>query len=571
MMINFLIEVDFNKNRFFEISKGKDTGFYKVTENKEYTVFFSKNFKCEELKTKIKNSVTADFSFLDGQKFKDGIIIVVNKFNNTITIYNDIFGYNHVFYKKDDKKILVSNSFNLLNDNKKSIAPHAILDLVLFHYLVGSTTPNNNIKKLRGGNKLFITKTECVEIPTKPIVDFFKDRYEPKKHTLKNINQILQNEIKYRLDNSKSTFLTLTGGFDSRTLLSVLIQSQIPFETITWGGKGNLQNIVSQEISSSFGIKHKDVFLSDDFLKNIFHYSQEIIKTNSENPIVLDMPQYLYMSKNIPESNIITGFMGSEIIRGPSVSSQTTLTYIAAKLALSNSLDEFYDFVYIFLNELSLFNKEYLNQILPEYIEKFKCFFRKESNTHKRALEFLFYEKYVGFFKNAEKLHKPHNLINPYMSVDFITTILNQKTSILNYSVFKTTAKDHFDFYKVYAQIIKSAFPKMLNTRVDRGYKIKHLTSFYHYPWLVYYHLKNHVMKRSKVKYAKPLDYPLWMKQMILDNLQNSALLDSDLFEMKAINTTLANFEKGQLQDELIQKKLIILTGINLYNKSISN
>ncbi len=570
-MKDFLIELDFSKNAIFEIITGQDTFFNKVLENQKCTVFFSKNLKYEELKTKIKNSVTADFSFLDGQKFKDGIIIVVNKFNNTINIYNDIFGYNYVFYKKDDKKILVSNSFNLLNDNKKSIAPHAILDLVLFHYLVGSTTPDNNIKKLRGGNKLFITKTECVEIPTKPIVDFFKDSYEPKKHTLKNINQILQNEIKSKLDKCKTTYLTLTGGFDSRTLLSVLIQSQIPFETITWGGKGNLQNIVSQKISSSFGIKHNDIYLSDDFLRNISTYCREIINTNSENPMVLDMPQYLYMSKNIFESNIITGFMGSEIIRGPSVSSQTTLTYVAAKLALSNSLDEFYDYVYKFLNELSLFNKDYLNQILPEYIEKFKCYFRKESNTHKRALEFLFYEKYVGFFKNAENLHKTHNLINPYMSVDFITTILNQKTSILNYPVFNTSAKDHFDFYRVYAQIIKSAFPKMLNTRVDRGYKIKHLTSFYHYPWLVYYHLKNHVMKRSKVKYAKPLDYPLWMKQMILENLQNTNLLDHNLFDINSVNNILMNFENGQLNNELMQKKLIILTGINLYNKSASN
>jgi hypothetical protein len=78
-------------------------------------------------------------------------------------------------------------------------------------------------------------------------------------------------------------------------------------------------------------------------------------------------------------------------------------------------------------------------------------------------------------------------------------------------------------------------------------------------------------MKRSKVKYAKPLDYPLWMKQMILDNLQNNTLLDSDLFDIKSVKKILAHFEKGQLHDELMQKKLIILTGINLYNKFISS
>ncbi|MDX9694233.1 MAG: hypothetical protein RBT49_00425 [Bacteroidales bacterium] len=569
MMNDFLIEIDYQKNLFFEIIKGADKLFNKFIENKEYTVFVSKDFKCEEQLLKMIESGKP--GVLDNQKFKDGFIIIVNKLNNAITIYNDIFGYNHIFYKNDDNKILISNSFDLINVKKNYISSYAILDLVLFHYLVGGTTPNNSIKKLRGGNKLFINKTECVEIPTKPIVDFLKERYEPQVHTLKNTRQILQNEIRSKLDKSKTTYLTLTGGFDSRTLMSVLLDSQIPFETITWGGVGNLQNIVSQEISNFLGIKHKDIYLSDDFLKNISFYSQEIIKSNSENPMILDMPQYFYMSESIPVSNIITGFMGSEIIRGPSVSSQTTLTYVAAKLALSNSLDEFHDFVSKFLDELNLFNKDYLNQILPEYIIKFNNYFTQESNTHKRALEFLFYEKYVGFFKNAEKLHKPHNLINPYMNLDFITTILNQKTSILNYPVFKTTAKDHFDFYNVYAQIIKSAYPKMLNTRVDRGYKIKHLTKFYYYPLLVYYHLKNHVMRRSKVKYAKPLDYPLWMKQLIIENLRNNQLGNADLFNNKEINQVLTNFENGRLNDELMKKKLIILTGIGLYNKSCAS
>ncbi|MDD3686431.1 MAG: hypothetical protein RBR71_13540 [Gudongella sp.] len=570
-MKSFLIEIDFDQNTFFKIIAGEETNFNKVIDDLYQTVYLSKNINYKDLTSHIKKPAIVSLSFLDDQKVNDGFVIIVKKLCNTITIYNDIFGYNRVFYKKDNKKILVSNSYSLLNDNKQSIAPYAILDLVLFHYLVGGSTPSNIIKKLKGGNKLLINKNECVEVPTKPILDFFKDRFEPHVHTLKNTREILQNEITSKLDNNKTTYLTLTGGFDSRTLLSVLLQSRIPFETITWGGKGNLQNNVSQEISSSFGIKHKDIYLSDDFIKEIFLYSQNIIEINPENPMILDMPQYLYMSKNIPESNIITGFMGSEIIRGPSVSSQTTLTQVAAKLALCNSLDEFYNFTSKFLDRLNLFNKEYINQILPEYIEKFYYHFTQASSTHKRALEFLFYEKYVGFFKNAVQLHKPHNLINPYMNLDFITTILNQKTSILNYPVFNTSSKDHFDFYKVYAQIIKSAYPKMLNTRVDRGYKIKHLTNFYDYPFLAYYHLKNHILRRSKVKYSKPLDYPLWMKQMILDNLQNSNSLNSDLFNLESINVILDKYSSGLLNDELMQKKLIILAGINLYNNSISN
>lgn len=565
MTDNYLIQFNLADLTNYSILKG-DMNLKQILNNDIFCVLTDNRFTEDDILKK-----ASDFDFLDNYKFNSGNIIIINKKEYSVNVYNDIFGYDAIYYNTDNDNVLLSNSLNLISGTKSEISTTAILDLILFHYLVLGNTPYKIVNRLKGGHKLTINKNTTEEIATKGLLNYFQDNFNPNIHTINNLSQFLKDEISSRINDKIPNFLTLTGGFDSRTLLSVVLQSNLDFETVTWGGTGNLQNIVSKEVSEQFDIEHQDIFLSKPFLDRISNYTEKVIKLNTDNPTILDLPQFVYMSETLPRSNVITGFMGSEIIRGPSVSSQTTLTFVASKLALCDSLDEFYIFVSNFLDELNLFNKEFLNQILPEYIKKFDHYFTKTSNTHKRALEFLFYEKYGSFYKSIINLHTGLNVINPYMNQDFITTVLNQKSSILNYPVFNTTAKDHFEFYKVYAQIIKSAYPKMLNTRVDRGYKIKHLTKFYHYPTLVYFHLKNHVMKRSKVKYAKPLDYPKWMKQMVLDNLQNSTLLDSDLFDIKSVENILAHFEKGQINDELMQKKLIILTGINLYNKFISS
>lgn len=559
-MVNYLIKFNLSDLSNYNILKGDDS-LNQLLNNDNFCVITDNHFSEE---TKLKHA--SNFDFLDNYKFNQGNVIIINKKEHSVNVYNDIFGYNAVYYKSEKDYILLSNSLNMISGNIPEISSSAILDLILFHYLVLGNTPFKNIKRLKGGHKLIISKNSTEEKATKELLHHFQDNYNPNFHTISNLPLILQDEININIKDKRPIFLTLTGGFDSRTLLSIMLQSNKDFETVTWGGAGNLQNMISRNISEMFGVKHRDIFLANTFFNNISTYTQNVIGLNFDNPTILDLPQFVYMSEMIPQSNVITGFMGSEIIRGPSVSSQTTLTFVAAKLALCNSLDEFYNFISSFLNRLNLFNTDYIQQILPEYVEKFNHYFSQASNTHKRALEFLFYEKYGSFYKSIINLHTDLNVINPYMNLDFITTILNQKSSILKYPIFNTTAKDHFDFYKVYAQIIKSAYPKMMNTRVDRGYKIKHLTKFYDYPYLAYYHLKNHILKRSKVKYAKPLDYPLWMKQMILDNLQTPGSLNSDLFNIKSINDILDKYSKGQLSDELMQKKLIILTGIHLYN-----
>lgn len=563
----FLIKIKKSDPLDFTIIKGRDL-IFKIFEDETTIILgYGLSINIQLIKSELYNSKNKSETFKKiAGKISKGVLFYVDKNEKQIETYSDVFGYTSLFFSSNPKYFFLSNSFSELTFRPTNFSQEAILDLFLFHHLTSGSTPVKEIKRLKGGHKLIIQQSGLNQAPSQSVVYHFQSIFDPAIHKIENAADFLHSEIESNLNFKLPIFLTLTGGFDSRALLAVMSKSNYNFETITWGAEGNLQNIVSKEVSNQFGIKHNDLFLSKHFLENIGKLSQRVIKLNPDNPMLLDMPQFVYLGDSFPGSNLITGFMGSEIIRGPTISSQTTFTAVAAQLALSNSLDEFGDKLSNFLTSTELFNHDSLKSILPGYLNKFKHYFRNGSYIGQRALEFLFYEKFARLYGSIENLHHDsQKIINPYLNQDFISTILNSKSSILNYDIFKTSAFDHFIFYKTYANIIKHSNPLVLNSKVDRGYRVKDLIRFTGYPYLLYAHLKKRT--GTKINYPKTLDYSEWMKDMIQKDLENSYLFEIPLFIKESLIKLLFDYRNSRNPDSLIYRKLIVLLGINYWTE----
>ena len=46
---------------------------------------------------------------------KNGFVILINKIEESIQVYNDIFGFYHLFYLKNNEKKYLSNNYNDIN------------------------------------------------------------------------------------------------------------------------------------------------------------------------------------------------------------------------------------------------------------------------------------------------------------------------------------------------------------------------------------------------------------------------------------------------------------------------
>lgn len=559
----FLVEINSQKNPFFSFFRGgEDFAKYLIGQNHILLVAgISESIKAPEIDD---YDLIEEFAVNLSNSINKGVIIHIHNESYRVNIYSDLFGYSPIFYRKNGESIWLTNNIKEFDINSRKISINSTLDFLLFHYQTGSTTPYQDVSKLCGGNKLSISRSSCQQVNFSNIIDVLLKKYDPVYHCEKNLGKFLAQEIDKKSLCEFETYLTLTGGFDSRTLFAIMLSKKLNFRTVTWGASGNLQNIIANGLADKYKISHSNVYLNEDFLNSLESTIKKVVQINLDNPVLLDCPQIFYFSNQIEKSNLVTGFMGSEIIRGPSISSQTTLTEAVKMLAYSKSIDEFTQKAFEYLNSLQLFNEETLRNILPEYTKKFKRYFRPSSNPSIRALEFLFYEKNARLFSSIEKLHGNQNVINPYLNIDFIITILNQKTSYLNFKAFKTNAWIHFKFYQIYARIIKIVFPSLLNTTIDRGYKLSHLTKFIYYPFLVWFHIKNHILRRSRKKFAKPIDFNLWMKSLILPS--KSEVFENQIFDKNKIESILDRYKKGDAVSEILVKKIIVLTGLHLWH-----
>jgi hypothetical protein len=183
-----------------------------------------------------------------------------------------------------------------------------------------------------------------------------------------------------------------------------------------------------------------------------------------------------------PGTNLISGFMGSEIIRGPSYSSQVTLTKFAADIGLSKSRAAIKELIYEFQKNHPLIKETQIEQHIETLVDDYITYSRSDPDEKQKnhsIFRYLFLEKYPKIYGPIIKLHIDHhiNLINPFMNLDYIKLMLHENEAATKLKPYEGNAFYNYKLYKYYAHALADIYPDINNTEVDRGYKIKHLIS----------------------------------------------------------------------------------------------
>jgi hypothetical protein len=271
-------------------------------------------------------------------------------------------------------------------------------------------------------------------------------------------------------------------------------------------------------------------------------------------------------SKLSINQNLISGFMGSEIIRGPSYSSEVTLTKFAAQIQLCNSREEIKNLVIQFQKEIKIINDDFvfsnIDLIVDNYFPYSKCSLKSEKNEN--VFKYLFREKYAKIYGLIIQLHFSYhlNLINPFMDFKFILKTLQQNKAIAKFNPYQNNWFMNFKLYRFYAKEIKEHYPKILNTKLDRGYKLNDLISVKGNLKLIPLQLKRKWNKKSK-KNGRVVDSFMWyfikIKKIELTNNELKSLVSSNY--IKSFDDKKAtNLEKIKIQ-------LIVALNLKLNDK----
>jgi hypothetical protein len=489
-----------------------------------------------------------------------GLVIIIDKVNPSITVYNDIYGAYPLFIETQEDNFIIKNSFEF--DQNKTLNELAIVQLLHFNHLLGSNTLNTDVEKISGGQKIII------DINGYSKQDFFiwKDFVNETKKSIKTDSQVLmQASINESLNSKSSPILTLTGGFDSRLLFALLLQQKKDFSTITWGAPNNNQSSRAKEIASEFNIQHKNIDLDNRFKSEVPRILEYIVKNGTENPFITDVPQFVYMCENLEKKcDLISGFMGSEIIRGPSYSSQVTLTKFATDISLATSKEEIKNLILEFNKDFPYISDTFIEKNIDQLVEDYSIYSKinvSQELKNENIFKYLFLEKYPKIFGPIILFHHQLeiNLINPYMDFKFIMKTLNENRALSIMTPFENSALKNFMLYRFYSKEVKKIYPQLLHTKMDRGYKMSDLITLTGLMKLAPYQVYRK-FKKKKNNQVKTVDSNDWYQNLISSELSIDKKIQDSILNSKYIHETITHLNSKSDLDKI---KIQLIFGLS--------
>ncbi len=519
-----------------EINISKDISVYYNTSNKikereliyddrEITVLADANIAfINQIKS---NSFTQKNIESAIENLINGYILLIDKNDKNIYLYTDIFGFYHLFYLNRNDKIIVSNNYNdLIEYSHKKLDYYAFLDVVLFNYTLLDRTPLKDIKRVKGGSFVRIAENSTLKIESKfNYADNFTYN-ELSKADEVQISNYITDALSKNLASKENNILTMTGGFDSRILLSALCNQNLRFESITFGQKGNIEIETIKPFMNRFSSHHELIDLDEKYVKNIDSTLRDYLNYTLDCPVSLDLPHYLFVKNNIPSSNLITGFMGGEILSGQSIGAQVTFTEFAGDLLTTKNIDDLKQKFLDKVSDLKILNKDKIEPLLSDYLKSLEEYLYQED--HINILKFLINEKYAKFFGAINKVFKNHsNIVVPFIDKNILDMILNSNISFLKKKQFQKNPLPNFKVKTLQAKMVDYLCKDLSKTKLDRLYTINDLSKPYRYPLAALGYFKSHYLKTNKKSYPKPHNYDKWYRETIINDL--SRITNDDL------------------------------------------
>lgn len=294
-----------NKNLVIKIKGLKnETYFYKTYKDKGW-ISLGVGLIKKGGKFKIMDNDLWESAYLSGDLPVNGHFLFVKWNINSIEICTDPLGIRDMYYYKDNEKILFSTKMDYL----VNLIPNLHIDFKTIggDYLLG--------RKL-------IFKTEIEEIhrigpDTSALFSLNKIKLN-RRNTFLNNNVPNNNISKYfksilSITEDYNISLGLSGGVDSRILLSYLLRYYTNFTTHSFGSMQDKDNILANTMSNNIGFRN--TLYSEYDKKNIINNIRDFLSFNPFNLGIDRIPFCYYFSELRKNNHILADGQFGEFMR----------------------------------------------------------------------------------------------------------------------------------------------------------------------------------------------------------------------------------------------------------------
>jgi len=219
----------------------------------------------------------------------DGHFVIIVVEDNCINIYTDKLGLRDIYIQELDERIIFSTSIKLLSlFCKLNIDYSEFSSRWLLFNQISQNSIFQNVKRIVSGKTVTINMEDDFKVSISELnsYEFDETPIESEEFETK-----LTSLINLELPQNQKLALSLSGGMDSRVMLSILLNKRkMNFETHSFGDAKHPDSDIAKQIVTNFNIEHEQINYSnhnfDDLIWKIKNYTTETLVNNAASAIM---------------------------------------------------------------------------------------------------------------------------------------------------------------------------------------------------------------------------------------------------------------------------------------------
>ncbi|HEC92809.1 MAG TPA: hypothetical protein ENI51_07460 [Candidatus Atribacteria bacterium] len=370
------------------------------------------------------------------------LIIVDNK-EKKYHVLNSRFGMRPLYYAEANGYFIFSSelkSFVRCSLIKKEINKKALIEFALFNYPIGKDTFLANVFLLNPATFITIKNSQVFHSIYWTPESLISDNLLPFEESLEGAEVMLKNAVNEMSRDQMKVGISLTGGFDGRTILSLTDKKKENLLLYSFGVSESEDIRIPKKISKQLSYNYFPIYLDNNYGCELFNkYAKKTILF-SDGRSSLARAHYLYafdlLSREIKVA--LTGICGSELVRAVRVTGEVISKNL--KLIFLNDDSIYKGTIFKNLQKTRYYNQFIIDIAKPSILESIKAiklFNNSRFKLNQKFYIFLMKEVLRKYYGTEISMESPF-LYNrfPYLDYDFVDFIFKTPFCGANYDFF---------------------------------------------------------------------------------------------------------------------------------------
>lgn len=487
------------------------------------------------------------------------LIFIYNIKQQSFCILKDPLGLKYLYYSTERQYFHISTNLNDFKTLNPETDKTTILETLLFTYPINNNTYYRNVRFLDNGQAFTYSNERSGIREHYDITRLFPDKLG--KFDSEKFIALFEHAVVQRASTDACCNVSLTGGFDGRAVVSVLLNRSIPFNAYSFGKKGGENTLIPTRLADKLNISYSPIYLDKEYEASYRECARKAVEL-SDGISKFERANYIFALRKISlqSPRNLTGLLGGEVLG-------------AVHLKTDYINGTYFDIIYQNLNTdyrhileqkgLGKFIRyDYFSdnnwQELQNRIEQRRArvnAFRKSPHPYTYYIKDFITLGFVKFYGNQMHLERYYcENLTPFYDYDLLEYLFSTDYIRIYRNAFKSSPLNRRKNRLLQTAVINRFSKALSEYPVDRGYPPS-----YNYSWrkllIPYYYLKRR-NKRDK----QPPDFttPIW-SDIFYRNIPPEYLENSLFLQKEELIGYIRNYRPENYRSEVNRALSILL------------